>query len=126
MALPPSVLVVDDDFDLREVVESVLVDAGLHVDWAANGREACEYLDRNAAPSLILLDLMMPELDGRQFRERQMSRQAWARVPVVVFSGLPDAREAAHRLGAVAVLEKPCRPEDLLAAVERHTLRSGR
>jgi two-component system, chemotaxis family, chemotaxis protein CheY len=120
MSLPRSVLVVDDDFDLREVVESILADAGLRVEWASNGREACEVLDTDAAPSLILLDLHMPELDGRQFRQVQLARPPWARVPVVVFSGIPGAREEAEALGAVDVLEKPCTPDALLRAVERH------
>ena len=120
MSFPRSVLVVDDDYDLRESVENALADAGVRVEWASNGREACEVLDSDAAPSLILLDLRMPELDGHQFRQVQLARPQWAQVPVVVFSGMPGAREEAKALGAVGVLEKPCSPEALLRAVERH------
>ena len=65
------VLVIDDDWAIRETVGEVLHDAGYQVVCASNGREALDYLRQGPVPCMILLDLMMPVMDGHQFREHQ-------------------------------------------------------
>ena len=81
-----TILVVDDDADIRDSVAEVLEDAGYRVQQAANGREALDYLQASAYPCIILLDLMMPVMDGPQFRAAQQSKPTLAGIPVVVIS----------------------------------------
>lgn len=106
------VLVVEDDPLTRTAIKAVLEWAGYHVDCTANGREALDYLRGHEAPSLILLDLMMPVLDGRRFREEQQRDPALASIPVVVVSAAGDAT-----LGAACHVRKPFQPQQLLEAV---------
>jgi CheY-like chemotaxis protein len=89
----PHILVVDDDADIRETSGEILESAGYRVACAADGARALEYLracDRK--PDLILLDLMMPNVDRFQFRERQLQNTADAAVPIVVFTADRNAR----------------------------------
>jgi CheY-like chemotaxis protein len=116
------ILVVDDDADIRSTVADILGDAGYAVAAAANGREALELLKNAPAPGLILLDLMMPELDGWGFMAAlQQELPDLAKVPVVIFSAHGEAGVAASSLEVVGFVKKPIRLDDLLAAVERCT-----
>src|SRR5688572_13333187 len=82
-----TILLVDDDNDIRETYGEVLVDEGYQVVLARDGLEALEYLEGTATlPDLILLDLMMPRMDGNQFRGRQLETPRLADIPVVVIS----------------------------------------
>jgi CheY-like chemotaxis protein len=100
----------------------VLVWEGHRVVGAANGREALERLRAMPRPSLILLDLMMPEMNGAQFRAEQLRDPALASIPVVVVSADAAAEEKAAALGAVACLRKPVDIDDLLDEVKRRAL----
>lgn len=100
------VLVVDDDDMIRTVLADALDAEGFQIRMAANGREALELLD-GWRPDVILLDLMMPEMDGWAFRERQLLREDVAHVPVIVLSARRDLSEQVARLAAAAVLAKP-------------------
>jgi CheY-like chemotaxis protein len=103
------VLVVEDDFDLRDAVADALRDAGHEVLLASNGAEALAVL-RNGGPrpGLILLDLMMPVMDGWEFRQKQLADPALASIPVVALSAHADVRhfEAAENLAKPVSLQK--------------------
>jgi CheY-like chemotaxis protein len=113
-------LVVDDDADIREALVDVLVDHGYCARAVANGREALESLRRGALPSLILLDLMMPIMDGATFRREQLSDPDLKDVPVVVISAGNDLQRHASSLGVVDTMRKPIDLERLLATIARH------
>jgi two-component system, chemotaxis family, chemotaxis protein CheY len=114
----PSVLVVDDDADIREFLSAFLSFHGYEVTTAANGAEALRQL-RVAKPCVILLDLMMPVMDGVEFRRRQQALQACADIPVLCLSAKYDARETASALGMNACLLKPFEPDAVADAVRK-------
>ncbi len=113
------VLVVDDDRDIRETMLDVLNEEGFDATGAAHGGEALAALVTGPLPCLIFLDLMMPVMDGRAFREQQLRDVALARIPVVVISAHRGADDATA-LGAAGFLSKPLRILDLLGAIEAH------
>jgi CheY-like chemotaxis protein len=112
------VMVVDDDEDIREVVKLSLEAAGYRVTTAVDGLEAWQHLGASALPSLILLDLMMPRMDGEEFI-RTLRASPRANIPVVIMSGHKASDEKAEGLGANACLTKPVELEELLATVRR-------
>jgi PAS domain S-box-containing protein len=117
--LPPArVLLVDDDPEILEATGQILREWGYTVDEARDGHTALS-LARRARPDLMLVDLMMPVMDGwtliRRLREENVARD----VPVVVFSADRDAREKARHLDARAALRKPFELEELQDVVER-------
>src|SRR5436309_15079432 len=107
------VLIVEDDADLREMMAQLLSLEGFQATAVANGREALEYLHEADVPQVILLDLMMPVMDGWEFRRKQQADPALASVPVIVLSALDLAR--AGNLDATACLKKPRDFDHLLA-----------
>jgi CheY-like chemotaxis protein len=114
-----SVLVIEDDFDLRDALVPILEYEGHRVVSAANGREALDRLHAMSPPSVILLDLMMPVMNGEDFRAEQLRDPRLAAIPVVVVSAHQKAEEQAARMGAIGCLKKPFDVEDLLVAVRR-------
>lgn len=120
MSPPPRpVLIVEDDADLREMMAQLLTLEGYHIDTAANGREALEYLHEAPRPDVILLDLMMPIMDGWEFRRRQQNDPALADVPVIVLTALDQAQARANDLNGVDFLKKPLDFDRLLELVRR-------
>jgi CheY-like chemotaxis protein len=116
------VLIVEDNEATRESLAFLLQSAGYATAEAADGREALDLLHtQEPPPRLILLDLMMPHMDGWQFLRERRKEPPLAEVPVVLFTaaGGIDA-PAAWALGADDVLHKPADPDDLLAAVGRY------
>jgi CheY-like chemotaxis protein len=113
-----TVLVVDDDADIRDLLRVALTADGYHVAGAPNGREALHYLRSHAETCMIVLDLVLPVMDGAQFRRAQLQDRSLAWIPIIVVSALVDADRRARELGARHVLRKPL---DLDAV--RHTLR---
>jgi signal transduction histidine kinase len=105
------VLLVEDDADLRAVLTERLIAAGYAVDEAGHGREALEKLGHPPPPDLIVLDLMLPIMDGWQFRMEQRRAPNLASTPVVVITGDDSPRAAA--LDAQLLLQKPFRFEQL-------------
>ena len=115
-----SILVIDDDADIRETLTEILGDEGYRVTGVRNGREALDYLSAKTRPSLILLDMMMPEMDGWRFRQEQQRNPAISGIPVVILSAHGNVREAALALGVADYLRKPLRVENLLEIAERY------
>jgi two-component system chemotaxis response regulator CheY len=112
------VLIVDDDIDALEALSFVLEDAGYDVLRASNGLEALGQLgDQRGACDLILLDLMMPVMNGWDFRRKQMAIPALSGIPVVLMSA--GARMACGDLGAAGYVSKPVEVSDLLATIAR-------
>jgi CheY-like chemotaxis protein len=119
LAPPGCIFIVDDDADLRETIREVLDDEGYPTAAAANGVEALAYLRSSPAPSLILLDLMMPLMDGWRFREEQLRDPRLADIPVIVMTAGRKVMESSA-LQDVPVISKPVRLETLLETVRRY------
>ncbi len=120
MQLANRVLVVEDDTEIRETIVDVLTDHGFEVIGATDGLEALTQLrDPEDRWAVVLLDLMMPNMDGRTFREQQLQDRELASIPVVVVSAATDVHEPASELRAAAAVTKPVRLEDLVAIVSR-------
>lgn len=114
----PSILIVEDDRDIRESLAEVLEDEGYSVASAADGLRALEYLSAEAEkPDLILLDLMMPNMNGFQFREEQLKSAEHARIPVAVLSADSDPNERAGDLNVAGYVKKPLKINALLELV---------
>lgn len=115
------VLVVDDDEDARALLTSVLEDADYDVLQAANGAEALHELAASgAACDIILLDLMMPVMNGWAFRRRQLENWVWAGIPVLLMSSGAHLDAASGDLDAAGCMAKPVEVKDLLAKVKKH------
>jgi CheY-like chemotaxis protein len=115
------VLVVEDDTDLRESLSQALRDHGFGVTPATNGQEALDLLHAGARPSVILLDLMMPGLNGWQLRAALRRDPGLARIPQVVISAYMDeAEQAVLALPPDDCLRKPFHIRILIDALERH------
>jgi len=112
------VLVVEDDRDIRRNVELLLSSEGYTVQVAQNGQEALSML-QNAAelPCVIMLDLMMPVMDGFQFREAQQRDRSLADIPVVIMTADGHVDEKKLRTQAAGALRKPADVDDILNAV---------
>ncbi|HCC47756.1 MAG TPA: response regulator [Elusimicrobia bacterium] len=119
-AAASTVLVVDDDKNVCDLIRATLTGQGYDTVVTGNGKEALAYL-RSALrqPRLILLDLMMPEMTGWEFRRIQQDDPALADIPVAIITGLPGVEEKAASIGAVDVLYKPSRVETLTSLVSR-------
>ena len=112
------VLVVEDEPSVRGLVAEALEAEGYEIRAAADGLEALGVLER-WRPDLIVLDLMMPVMDGWSFRARQLALGEAAGIPVVVLSAAYEARRQGEALGAAAVVPKPFDLEALLGTVGR-------
>ena len=119
-------LVVDDDPDIREAMIEVLEESGHTATGVANGNEALVHLRSTPVPPcLILLDLMMPVMDGREFREEQLRDPALSPIPVVVISAFRDVEQTAEAMKVAAHVKKPVSLSDLVQLVERYCLRTS-
>ena len=112
------VLIVEDDEDLREMMAQLLTIEGFQTAAVANGREALEYLHTGSKPHVILLDLMMPVMDGWEFRRQQQADPELAPLPVIVLSALDASR--ADAVDAAGFMKKPLDFDRLLELVRAH------
>jgi CheY-like chemotaxis protein len=116
-----TILVVDDDSALRNTLIEILEEEGYRASSASNGQEALEFLRRQGPPpSLILLDMMMPVMDGWAFREEQRNDQTLSGIPVVIFSAQGNVSEMAASVSASGYLKKPLLLKELLEVVGRY------
>lgn len=120
----PFVLVVEDDRHIRETLVEMLDESGYRVDSVSNARDALTRAERGPIPDVILLDLMMPTMDGWQFRVEQRTRPRIADIPVVVISA--DVSAKAIAIDADAFVKKPFDFDTLHGVIERLLLSSER
>lgn len=112
------VLVIDDDDDVRGSVCDALDDEGFEAVAAANGRRALERLrGTELSPDLILLDMMMPEMDGWAFRNELQKLPTLSGVPILIFTANNVLADSAENMQVSGVLRKPVRLEELLAQI---------
>jgi CheY-like chemotaxis protein len=110
-----TILIVEDDIDTREMLGRFLELEGYRVETAENGKRALERLGSGVEACVILLDLMMPVMDGWQFRQEQTRNAELAGIPVIVVSAA--GRERIQKIDADAYLSKPVDLEELLGCV---------
>ncbi|WP_437726085.1 response regulator [Sorangium sp. So ce861] len=113
------ILVVEDDLDIRSILSQLLAFEGYEVEEAADGAEALALLRKDGPPALILLDLMMPIMDGWQLRAELQRDPVLSSVPVVIVSADVRAEQEASRLCVAGLLKKPLQIEPLLELVHR-------
>jgi CheY-like chemotaxis protein len=113
----PTIFIVEDDPDTREMLGRFLELEGFIVRTAANGQQALEQLASGPDVCVILLDLMMPVMDGWQFRREQVRRQELAAIPVIVVSAA--GRDRLQQIQANAYLSKPVDLDELLTQINQ-------
>lgn len=111
-------LIVEDDQTISELLTDLLTLNGYSVRAFLRAEEALDFLRISPPFDLILLDLMMPEVDGTEFRHRQLEIESWRQVPVVIMSAGTNAKEKQIELQAKACLRKPFEVEEVLRVVE--------
>lgn len=110
-----SVLIVEDDVSIRHVLREALKDEGYEVREASHGQAAIEMLS-DWRPDVMVLDLMMPAMDGWAFRKQQRALNRAMDVPIVLLSA-SRAIDDAEELGPAAIVEKPFDLDDLLSVI---------
>lgn len=116
----PTVLVVDDDGDLLQVLGEVIEGEGFRAVTAKSGEQALELLNAGETPCVILLDLKMPGMGGEEFRRRQLADPRFSGIPVVGFTGLANGEADARRLALASFLRKPVKLHHLLEAIAHY------
>lgn len=114
-----SILIVEDEHDIRAVLTEILEDEGYAVASVPNGLEALMFLQEHR-PQLILLDLGMPVMTGWEFREQQRLNPTLADIPVIVMSATPHLSQTAAALHAANCLDKPIELSTLLGMVKQY------
>ena len=119
VAEPPrrSILIVDDEFGLAEMLRDMLGESGYDVTLALNGRRALDIVGKRGV-DLVISDLMMPVMDGFELATALRASDAFSRIPIILMTSLPTAAPADSGLFDV-VLRKPFTPEALLRALDR-------
>jgi CheY-like chemotaxis protein len=114
------VLVVEDDDDVREALLLLLEDEGVHAVGATDGRDALEKIRAGLDPALILLDLMMPVMDGERFLRARKADPRLARIPVVVVSAMQRMKVDPVELDVDEMITKPVDPMRVLETVNQY------
>jgi CheY-like chemotaxis protein len=114
---PSTILLAEDDLEIRDVVQDLLEEIGCDVIPARTGKQALDFLanDPRSPPDMVILDLMMPLVTGWQVLEVIQRDPALARVPVVVLTAATQDRPS----GVAALLQKPFQVDDLLETIQR-------
>ena len=113
----PTVFIIEDDVDTRDMLAKFLELEGYRVELASNGRQALDLLSRGACATVIVLDLMMPVMDGWEFRCRQIEDARLRDIPTIVVSAA--GRERLAQIQADAYLSKPVDMDELLERVSQ-------
>ena len=112
------ILVVDDEEDLRELVSDLLTDHGYSVHAAADGLLALNWLrEQDKPPRIILLDMMMPCMDGPAFRKELLGSPEWSDIPIVLMTASVNGEDVVKEMGAKLLIKKPLRFDAILCAV---------
>ncbi len=111
------ILVIEDDVSIRELLVELLESEGYEVSSSVNGLEGLKSLEKNNLPHLILIDLMMPVMDGYSFRAEQLKNPFWAKIPTIVMSAEVNAKEKMKNYNITAFLSKPVELETILSTV---------
>lgn len=121
MSTQPSVLVVEDDVHIAQVLNFMLARQGYAVTHMADGRAAVEHITAQAPPDLVLLDVMLPYVDGFEILARLRAQAGWADVPVLMLTAKNTERDTVRALdaGANDFIIKPFQPQELLARLRR-------
>jgi CheY-like chemotaxis protein len=118
------ILVIEDDTEIREALKEILESEGYLVRTATNGQEGLDYLKSGATkPGIIVLDLMMPVMDGWNFRSHQLQDPDFAKIPVVVITADGNAAQKAKAMNATAGLKKPIDLDRFLTTTEELIVR---
>lgn len=120
-AIQKHVLIIEDDVDIRESIAELLKDVGFVPHLAENGAEGLRALQSGLNPDLILLDLMMPVMDGNEFRAEQQKNSEWSHIPVIVMSANGHLLKNNIALKANEYLKKPLDIGYLLEVIEKVT-----
>lgn len=115
----PRVLIVDDEFGLAETIADLLAARGVDVVIAMNGKRGLDMLEQ-ALPQLVLLDTMMPVMDGQTMLARMREDSRFAAIPVVMLTSLPESVLARSNPPCQEIVRKPFSPERLFEIVERY------
>jgi len=118
-AVRGTVLLVDDDSDLRESLQLVLEMNGFAVVPARDGADALARLQEEPVPAVVLLDIMMPGMNGIEFRERQLGDPRLSRIPVILLTGAGHHALDARAIGGATVLKKPFDFDELFSLLDR-------
>ncbi len=113
-----TVLVIDDEVAIAEILEAIITDGGYRAIVASNGRQALERIKDNL-PDLIVTDFMMPVLDGAGLIAALNVLPEHRRIPVIMMSSVPESSVASHCSGYAAFLRKPFRIGSVLQIIER-------
>lgn len=113
-----SVLIVEDDRDVQELLRVALAAEGYTIGFAENGLDALHYVRSHAETCVILLDLMLPLMDGAAFRAAQVRDRSLAWIPIVAMSGAVDADQRAREIGARALIRKPIDLDEVRRALK--------
>jgi CheY-like chemotaxis protein len=118
------ILLIEDEPDMREDLAFLLADEGYRVRTAAHGAEALALLEGGARPAVILLDLMMPVMDGWETRARLRTTPALSNIPIVILSGVANDEKEIAALAVAAYVTKPINVSRLCDVIDR-TLAGG-
>ena len=116
---PARVLIVEDDLELRTALAELLALEQIGCMLASTGAEAVGLLEAGPLPTLILLDLQMPQMDGPEFRRRQLARPDWSQIPVVVLSADRAISSISQSMQVADFLLKPINLPRLLVLIQR-------
>lgn len=119
------ILVVEDNEELRQTLEEILQAGGLETAGAGDGLQALQYLRTAPTPALILLDVMMPVMNGNEFREEQLKDPRLAVIPTIILSALDAEQQQQQVPNATGYLRKPVQFDDLLTLARQFAPRRG-